>query len=388
VEIKTELTAPSSGIHDIKYFYTILEGLSRRSRRTESSDKTFEYLRKMINNYNEAKASRYGLSFKPRDISTETVKRATSELIDLELIVKENGYLTLTSAGKNVAMLIERKDSEELKKFFTKLLLEKYGVFEYFLERIREVSNGEGLPIPIITSDIHDKFGGDSKKIAQNYINILNRICSGIIIGLDKLYSILDKTNVDSMEQKTKKIKKLQAVIEKYVVSGVFQSNIESRRAYDVVRSRTTFLELTNYAIFEIEGFPVEITYLISDFKPTFKQTVERVDYAKGSLYINRPSFEEIREPLKQFLTKIYITRKDEFGYVKIAEVRDMACRELKISDSLFDLYLKRLYKEEQHWISFTYLGAEEKITEKRLPLIVEEPMREFFTLLKINLGR
>jgi len=60
----------------------------------------------------------------------------------------------------------------------------------------------------------------------------------------------------------------------------------------------------------------------------------------------------------------------------------------LKISDSLFDAYLKQLYKEEPHWLSFTYSGARDKITEKRLPIIFEKPMREFFTLLKINLRR
>jgi len=65
-----------------------------------------------------------------------------------------------------------------------------------------------------------------------------------------------------------------------------------------------------------------------------------------------------------------------------------MVCRELKISDSLFDAYLKQLYKEEPHRLSFTYSGARDKITEKHLPIIFEKPMREFFTLLKINLRR
>jgi len=388
VEIKTELTIPSSGIHDIKYFYTIVESLSRRGGKADNSDKTFEYFRRMINNYNEAKASKYGLSFRPREINIETVKRATFELIDLKIIAKENGYLTLTGAGKNVAMLIERKDSEELKKVFMKLMLEKYSVFEYFLKRIKVVSKGEGLPIPFITSEVHDKYSGNSKKIAENYINILNRICPSIMIEPDGLYSKIEKTSIDSTKQKTEKIKKLQTIIEKYVVSEVFQSNIESRRTYDVIRSRTTFLELTNYAIFDIEGFPAEITYLISDFEPSFQQTMDRVDYDRGTLYLNRPSFEELREPFKEFLTKTYIGKKDEFGYARIAEVRDVMCRELKISDNLFDMYLKRLYKEEPHWLSFTYLGAGEKITEKRLPLIIEEPIREFFTLLKINLRR
>jgi hypothetical protein len=57
----------------------------------------------------------------------------------------------------------------------------------------------------------------------------------------------------------------------------------------------------------------------------------------------------------------------------------------LRVSDVLFDTYLRSLYKKEPHLLSFTYLGAGEKITEKSLPLVMKEPMREFFTLLKIN---
>jgi hypothetical protein len=73
---------------------------------------------------------------------------------------------------------------------------------------------------------------------------------------------------------------------------------------------------------------------------------------------------------------------------MKIADARDKVCKELKISDNLFDEYIKKLYKEEPHWLSFTYGGAEDKITEKRLPIIFETPIRELFTLFKINLRR
>ncbi len=57
------------------------------------------------------------------------------------------------------------------------------------------------------------------------------------------------------MENKTEKINRLQSVIEKFIVSEAFGPIIKSRRTYDFVRSRTTFLELTNYGIFDFEGF-------------------------------------------------------------------------------------------------------------------------------------
>ena len=387
MELKKKLNAPSGNIHDIKYLYNVIAGLKRKNGQVESNIKTFEYFKRMINDYNDAKASKYGLSFKPREVNIEVVKHVVAELKYLKLIRKEKGYLILTDEGKNIAALIEKKDSTELKKVFTKLMLENFNIFECFLKGIKEVSNDSGVPIPFITSGVFDKCGGDSKKIGENYISIINKNCSNIITEPTRLYDLLEDAKIDLIEKRTDRINKLQSVIEKFVVSEIFVPNIKSRRTYDFVRSRTTFLELTNYATFGFEGFPAEVTYLISDFNPTFKRTIN-VEYSRGNIYINYPTFEEIRELLKGSITEIYNTQKDDFGYMKIADIRDMVCRELKISDNLFDVYLQKLYREEPHWLSFTYSGAGDKITEKRLPIIFEKPMREFFTLLKINLRR
>jgi hypothetical protein len=386
--IKKKLNTPSGNVQDIKYLYNIIAGLKRKGGRAENNIKTFEYFRTMINDYNDAKASKYGLSFKPREVNLKVVKHLVAELKYLKLLRKENGYLILTEEGENIASLIENKDSNGLKKVFAKLMMENYRGFEFFLRRIKEVSNGNGVPIPFITSDVFDKCGGDSKKIAETYINIINENYPNLITNPMKLYDLLENAGVNSIEKRTDKINKLQAAIEKFVVSEAFGPNIQSRRIYDFVRSRTTFLEFTNYATFDFDGFLAEITYLISDFKPAFGNTTQIVNYFEGSIYINHPALEDIRNLLKESIEKIYNTYKDNFGYMKISDVRDKVCRELKISDKLFDTYLKELYKEEPHWLSFTYSGAGDKITEKRLPIIFEKPMREFFTLFKINLRR
>lgn len=389
MEVKKKLNMPSGNVHDIKYLYTVIAGLKRKSGRIESNTKTLEYFKKMINDYNDAKASKYGLSFKPREVNIKVVKHVVAELKYLKLIRKENGYLVLTNEGENIASLIEKKEPIELKTMFTKMILDNFNVFDSFLKRVKEVSNGSGVPIPFITSEVFNKCGGDLKKIGENYVNIVNKNCSNIIPDSQKLYDLLENAKIDSIEKRTEKINKLQTVIEKFVVSDVFAPTINSRRVYDFVRSRTTFLELTNYANFAFEGFPAEVTYLISDFNTSsFNHATKKIDYSKGSIYINYPTLEEIRKIIKETMAKIYNIYKDDFGYMKIAKMRDMVCRELKISDNIFDKYLKKLYEEDPHWLSFTYAGAEDKITEKCLPIIFEKPMREFFTLLKLNLRR
>jgi hypothetical protein len=386
--IRKKLNTPSGNIHDIKYLYNVIAGVKLKGGRVENNIKTIEYFKKMINDYNNAKAAKYGLSFKPKEVNNKVIKHIIAELIYLKLIRKENGYLALTDEGEKIASLIEKKESEELKKIFSKLMLENFRVFEYFLKRIKELSNGNGVPIPFITANVFEKCEGNPKKIGENYINIINKNCLNIFVKPEKLYVLLEEANIDSIEKRTDKIKKLQSVIEKFVVSEAFGPRIQSRRVYDFARSRTTFLELTNYAIFDFEGFPAEITYLISDFEDTFNYTKKTINYSGGTIFINYPTFEEIRELFKETIAKVYNTYKDDFGYMKITDARDKVCRELRISDNLFDEYIKRLYKEEPHWFSFTYGGAEDKITEKRLPIIFEKPMREFFTLFKINLRR
>jgi hypothetical protein len=383
-----KLSMPSGNVHDIRYLYTVIAALKQRSGRVEGSPRTFEYFRKAINDYNDAKAGRYGLSFKPTEVNIEVVKHVVAELKGLKLIRSENKHLVLSNDGENVALLIGRRDSDELKQIFARLMLGNYNIFESFLKRLKEISGSKGLPVPVISSGVFDRCEEDPIRIAEGYINIIKETCPELVLNPERLHGILEEANIASLGKRTEKIKRIESITERYVIAEAFSPSIKSRRVYDFVRSRTSFLEFTNYAIFDFEGFKAEVTYLISDFKPAFVQTVRAVEYANGSIYINHPSFEEILEPLKDSIIGAYNAKKDEFGYARIADVRDLVCRELIISDNLFDAYLKRLYQEEPHWLSFTYSGAGDIITEKCLPIVFEKPVRELFTLLRINQRR
>lgn len=382
------LSMPSGNVHDIRYLYTVIAGLRQRSGRLEDTPRTFEYFRKAINDYNDAKASRYGLSFRSREVNVKVVKHVVAELKDLKLIRSENKHLVLSNDGENVALLIERRDSDELKQIFARLMLENYSIFEIFLKRLNEISGSKGLPVPFISSDAFTRCEEDPIKIGESYVHIIKETCPNLVLSPRRLYSILEEANIASLGKRTEKIKTLQTIIERYIIAEAFSPSIKSRRVYDFVRWRTSFLEFTNYAIFYFEGFPAEVTYLISDFKPAFVQAVRTVEYANGTIYVNHPTFEEMLEAFKDSMITTYNAKKDEFGYAKIADVRDLVCKELRISDNLFDVYLKRLYQEEPHWLSFTYSGAEDIITEKHLPILFEKPIRELFTLIRINQRR
>jgi hypothetical protein len=321
-------------------------------------------------------------------VNIEVVKNVINELQDLKLVQGREGHLVLTAIGENIASLIEDKNSEELKSIFAKLMLENYGIFENFLRRVKEISAGNGVPIPNITAKLLDKYAGDPLKIADSYISVINSTYPNLRLDLNRLHAMVEDANMASVNERTKKIIKLQSIMEKFIIGEVFSPGIKSRRTYDFCRYRSSFLGFANYAVFDLQGLAVEIAYLISDFNNIFKHSVKTVNYDNGILYINYPTFEEIQGSLRSALTIAYENKKDQFGYARIADVRDLVCRELRISDALFDEYLKRLYQEEPQLLSFTYGGASEIITEKSLPIVFEKPMRELFTLLKVQSGR
>jgi len=373
---------PAGSVHDVKYLYVAIAGINKKGGLIGNKDRDIDYIKLTINNYNDNKAANFGFYFKPKEVNLEVVKNVIKELIALKLIKYEFESYELTKEGKKIASLIEQKKSEEIKIIFTKLLMENYSIFSDFLKKILKMSNGDGVPLPIITSEVYDRFNGELENIAENYINILNKYTK-LNITFNELINNFNKIKLP--EKKTDKIRAIQTLLEKNIISAAFSPILTSRRAYDFVRSRTTSLELTNYATINIDGFPVEVTYMISAFEPVFNYHTRIIKYLNETIYINLPRYEEISSTFKNAINNTYINRKDDFGYVKVSDLRDSVCRELKISDNLFDDYIKKSYSESPHWLSFTYAGAADKITDKRLPIVFEKPMREFFTLVRVN---
>jgi hypothetical protein len=364
MERKKKSIAPSGSVHDIKYLYAVIQGIGRKGGKVKSDRTGIEYFGRLVNEYNYAKSSKFGFSLRPREVNQKLISHVVTELIYLKLIRKEDKSWVLTGEGEEVASFIENQNSRALKTYFTKLLFDSYKVFEYFVGKIKDVSNGDGVPIPSLSASAFDRCNGEFKCIADKYVEIGNGSCSGMNVRNEKLHQLIDTEELALIDQRTEKIKKLQAILEKFFVTEAFGPMIQNRRAYDFVRSRTTSMEITNYAIFQFDEFPAEVTYLVSDKE----QALDETDHE-----------------LKESIVKTYSLKKDAFGYVKVADMRDHVCRELRIPDRVFDENVKRIYRQEPHWLSFTYSGADDRITEKRLPIVLEKPMRELFTLMKIN---
>jgi len=124
MEVPKKLKMPDGNVHDIKYLYIVINGLKQKGGRVEISNSTLEYFKKGLNNYNEAKAAKYGLSFKPREVNIEIVKYLLAELQNLNPNQKEKSHIMLSDEGEKVALLIKSKKTELIKEAFTKLMLE------------------------------------------------------------------------------------------------------------------------------------------------------------------------------------------------------------------------------------------------------------------------
>lgn len=386
--MRSHLSMPPGNVHDLRYLYAVIATLYRLGRRIESGRRALDHFGKAINDYNDAKASRYGLSFKPRAVNAKVVKNVTSELNDLKIIGTEETHLALTNAGERIAVLIEERDSDGLKKAFLILMLESYSIFETFLKRLKEISDGNGVPVPYINAEVFDRYDEDPVRIANAYAAMLLETCPNLSLDPRDLSRIFEGEQRAWRGLRTQKLKSVQTILEKYIIAKAFSPDINSRRTYDFVRTRMSFLELTNYAALDFGGLPAEVTYLISDFDQTYTHSAKMLEYKGGRIYISHPSFEEILKTLKASVLSAYNRQKDDFGYAKIADVRDAVCRDQRISDYVFDSYLKRVYREDPSWLSFTYAGAGDIITEKRLPIVFGTPIRELFTMLKVNEGR
>jgi len=295
---KRIINVPSGNIFDIRYLFTILASIDSVGGVIVNNSQTDEYFKNSVNEYNNRKDDKYGFSHKSKEVNVDTIKHIVYELKYLELIKREEKQILLTKSGKEVTSLIRNKNALELKKIFTQLMLSKYIIFDYFLRKMKQFNNG--IPIPIITSEIFDKYSGNLNEIIKNYIKAINTVCHMPILKTDILDELLEDYNEIKLEQRTEKIKKLQTIIERYVVSSLFFPKIKSRRTYDFVRARTTFLGLTNFANFNYDGFIVELLYPIFGFENNFKHTFIIIDMLDYQLFINSPLFEEIKNEFRK----------------------------------------------------------------------------------------
>ncbi|MBE2228444.1 MAG: hypothetical protein IAE93_13900 [Ignavibacteria bacterium] len=377
------IKAPTGNIHDVKYLYTILYGIFQRNYELPDTPKTLEFFKKLINDYNTSKAIRYNLSLRPKEVNVGTIENILKELKNLSLIEYKNDKIVLNGIALEVCSLIKDKKSEELRLLFAKLMLDNFTVFNTFLKTTMSFDKKE-VCIPNLNSGFMDRHNSDENKILSLYIAYYATQYKNILFDHGELIDSLHEANYGELINRGDKIKKLQSVLEKYFVTKLFSGNITSRRQYDFIRTRCAVLDMANYAIFDTDGLSFEITYLISSFEPEFEH-FNKVAYYAGELYMNSPEFLQIERKLIESARLIYNNKKDEFGYAKIADVRDYVCRDLRITDRLFDNYIIRIHIKDPSLIKFTYSGASDKITEKRLPIIIDKQLREFYTFIKIK---
>src|SRR6266852_3083719 len=155
-----KLKIPAASVHDTRYFYALVSGIDQKGGKVESSERTLEYFRRLINDYNQSKASSYGLSHKAADVSINLVKDAVGELSTMGLIDRKNEAFALTELGDKIARMISGRERDQLRRLFARAMFDSYSIFEYFLRRIKSATRGEGVPLPAVTSEVFNRYDG------------------------------------------------------------------------------------------------------------------------------------------------------------------------------------------------------------------------------------
>ena len=185
--------------------------------------------------------------------------------------------------------------------------------------------------------------------------------------------------------------RKMKTRIDQYFVSHLFGPDITNRRTYDVVRDMCASLLLVNHGLFKEDDLNTEVVYLTSWLVPPMRipSTVSEVSELalnlQNKLLISSPSSLEFRNKLIRTFLEVYRSLSPEavLGFIKIYDLRNGVCRKLRIPDRVFDQEFKTIYKQHTEGFSLDY--AFEIFTSKKLPIVMEKPIRGIYNLIRLH---
>lgn len=360
----------------LEYFYILLQSI----RYTSKKEKVFDYFIKLKKEYNLGESKYKRLTIDTENLSPlketryyYTFEEVISEANDYKLIATKNDELHLKLLGEETLNIYEKKGALEFKKAIFVLMERKYFAF-YYLINFCNVSNPNrgGLLIFPNYSPLKLKFERKSikttKDIVQYSVALTNRLESDIQEYLGKKIDLqeqhlkiilrLKKVGIIPFNENEKfENKKYNSILKRFrdFWYDFFLRNIYnytySLNTFDIWIYRAKQVGIVNATEFfpNFNGRIVYPTSVIVDDTPNpdFEKIFE---YNKNlSLYLHSPSWEkeEIQENFVASLTNIYFTMKQTSRsyFVNLADIRELVCYNLKISDYLFNDFLQKAYK-------------------------------------------
>lgn len=362
----------------LDYFYILLKSIEKFSRK----DKVFEVFKELKEEYqlgeskykklttetdknDEIKRNRYPYTY--------TFSEVIEESLDYNLITKTHNYnLSLAKPGLELLNIYERFGNQEFKKSLLRLMEKKYNAFYYLVQFCYQAnSKRNGLLIFPIYSP--SKLGFDKKNVKT----------TNDIVKFSEALSQQLETDVNEYLGKQVRLsqfnKKILDSLKRVKLISKYKNETFNPKNYNIIvkRFRDFWLDfflrdiykykysLNSFYIWSYRGKQLGILY-ITEFFPAFNGRVvyptalvtrqansdfeKLFDYQTSEkLYIHHPTWdnEEFQNTFVDCLTSAYfsIQKNSRSDFVNLADVRELVCYSLKISELFFNEYLNKAYK-------------------------------------------
>ena len=374
-------------VHDVQYLFAGIRAILLL-KSSADKEEVIASVRNEISEYNREFAEKYNLS-KPRSIGPSLANDVIAILKSLGIVEVEEQRLRFSPLGRHLASLLENSQTREFRNEIAKLMLSKFSQLRSFLVNLYLKTTDGELSLPKVTAELLEVCKGDAKIMAEKIIEAVSTNLTEI--AGSKLSSFELQKRLGSCLQaiKGKEIKSLEVAADQYLISNLMGPEITSERTYDIVRDQCTSMFLVNYGYFREGVLYSEVVYLTSWLYPEMippSNIDEFTDLDLGDdkrIRIHEPSSLAFKARFEEAVSKAYRNERPQFEFVKVSTLRKHVCRNLRISDRLFDSGIVELHQENPDRFSLSY--SFEKVTAKRLPILLGDTVKTTYNLIHIK---
>lgn len=356
----------------LEYFYVLLKSVESYSNQERVFD-SFKIL-KQKHQLGESKYKKLAFEKEKMLRYRYTFEQLTNEAVDYGLItIGENENLFLTEKGEQILLEYEEKRTFEFNRSLFYLMEQKYYAFHYLVNFCYKANkkrsgllifpNYSPLKLHFERTDIKTtadiikyseslvkklqedikEYLDQTKDLTSQNNNLINRLIKAELLPENKSEHFDDKRyNV--------LIKRIRDFWLSYFLKDIYGYEY-SFSTFDIWTYRGKQVGIIHVTAF-YPGFNGIIVYPTSVIlNSRASKDFERIfEYSNGDyLYIHRPSWgdERTQEKFVESLTNAYfdIRKSNRSYFVNLADLRELVCYNMKISQQLFDEFLEKAYR-------------------------------------------
>ena len=354
--------------HDVRYLYAGIRALLALGGTADSS-RLIQRTGDDISRYNEKRALDFQLG-KSRPVREEVLRDVVGELSLLGVVTLEDKTYRFTELGHQMSQYLRNRESESLKLAMLKLMLSQYPEMITFITSLDRAGTGGVIELPLVNSHLVNELAhGEVETLAKIMADVLSDGPNRVHVTAEQIEQEL----VRRLPAQPNKLKAAKSALDTVIIQSMFGGDVQSRRKFDVLRSREQFFNLVNHGTANRGESFFDQTYLTSWIDPGM--TIPRLpgslkdvelDGRTLRIHVMEDSHANLRD-FEAALTSAYRSVPRSQGFALASDLRDFVCRELRISAENFADLFETLYRAQPRLVKLDY--SFDVFTRKRLPL-------------------